>query len=315
MACTDWDYLRQPCPFWNHPYLVRPSLAAPSDGSTNSHHFTPCMSHGGYTISGHASFHSPWPNSIGTLDIGSRPNATNAALFGTDSCNTWNRSTTQACTCINRRPVSSLSIGSLTDNSTAAVEGIGPSLNCCNAQHHNQSQVHTDLISPSTHQSRKAPYDNEGQGFATTGYAVDHLAFGNTTTYFWPGADTSEADNDGRYCSYEEASCDLSAYPSFTSSTFDSGYFSDISKQRGFADVVMEDSHLEGCSDYDFRNLPGLHHEAHASARQQAGLLSSKVIIEEPTGEADAQCAGLGRGALCSKSKRLIHRYLFTFFP
>lgn len=242
-------------------------------------------------------------------------NATNSALSGTDFSNTLNGSTTQACTCINHRPISSVSIGNSTDDSTAAVVGIGPSLDRYNAcQHHYQSQIHTGLISHSMDRSTKEPYGNQDQSLDTAGYAVDHLAFGDATAYFSAGADIPRIDNDGHYCSHEVVSRGLSDYTSFTSSPFDSEYCSEISKQRSFPDAVMGDSHLEGCSHHYFRSLPRLHHETHASTELQAGLPSSTVRIEEPTGAADAQRASLDSGVLSSKSKRLIHRYLLTFF-
>jgi hypothetical protein len=296
--------------------LVRQSSSAPLNGFQSSHHLTPSgISHNSYSLPGHVSFHSPWPSLIRTLGIDSCPNVSNSTLFGTDFLNTLDGSTTQACTCINHCPISSLSIGSLTDDSTAAVVGIGPSLNRCYAcQHHNQSQVHTELISHSTDQSTKAPHGNQGQSLDTTGYVIDQLTCGDATTYFWVGADIPKADNDSHYCSHEGTSCGLSADSSFTSSPFDTGYCSDISKQRSFADVVAEESYLEGCSHHDFRNLPRFQHKTHAYIEQQAGLPSSTIRIEKPTGEVDARRASLGRGALSSKSKRLIHRYLFTFF-
>jgi len=288
---------------------------APLDGFQSSHHLIPSsISSGCYSLSGHASFHSQWPSLIGTLGTCSCPNATDAALFGTDFHDTWSRSTTQACTCIKHRPASSLSIESLTGNSNADVVAVGPSLNRCYAcQHHNQSQVHTEIISPSTGQSTKSPHGNQGQSLDTTGYAVDHLAFRDAATYFWTGADILKAGIDDRYCLHEGASCGLSAHSFFTNSPFDSGYCSDISKQRSFADTVIEDSHLEGCSHRGSRSLPILNNETHASVEQQAGSPSSTVRTEEPTGRVDAQRASLGRGALSSKSNRLIQRYVLVY--
>jgi hypothetical protein len=203
------------------------------------------ISHDHLTLLGRVPSRYLWPALTRCSDVQCHPKNTTTILFDTELPGPWN-STPSPGASFSHSLTYVLPVGSLAENSAATTIQTQPFSNCSHTcQHDSRCQGISVPTSTSIDGSYNAHFSS--QNLIVGG--INYPAVENDTTHSGPAAGMLDANFHSPYGSQDHwyGAGGLDAHPPFTTSPFDSGYYSEILTQGSFGEHTPEMLNL-GCS-------------------------------------------------------------------